>query len=231
MKLFLFIFLINSIAMAVESKEILVQGNCDIKIVPDRGIVNFTAENQSRDQQEAIKKTNQQMAQLKDRIAKLKLPDPEVKNTSYTVQPVREYENNRYVDKGTKVSLSLEVTTSDITRLGEAMVEASKVGIQNVGSLHTFMSIKQRQQEYLRCLDLAADDAKEKAAQLARKFKITLGSVSRIIESPIINQPGPYPEKSMMMMKSSSSMDIAAANIEPGTQNFSTSIQVAFTIK
>ena len=36
------------------------------------------------------------------------------------------------VDKGIRASMTLEVTTSDIARLGESMVEASKVGLEKV---------------------------------------------------------------------------------------------------
>jgi uncharacterized protein YggE len=227
---FLLLFILSSLALAEELKGVQVQGSCQIKVIPDRASVSFTAENQHKDQQSAVKKTNAQINELKEKIEKLKLEQVEIKTTSYTVYPVKEWEKDHYVDKGTKASLSLEITTSAISRLGEAMVEASKVGIQNVGSLNTFLSLEKSQAEYLRCLDIASLDARKKADQLAKKLDFSLGKVLNVIESPV-TLSAPLMEKSFMARSSVTSMDAAPVSIDPGTQNYSTNIQVTFEIK
>jgi len=218
-------------SLALSKDEIQVQGNCEVKVTPDRGSLSFTAENQAKDQQVAIKKTNDQINSLKEKIQKLKLEDLELRNTNYNVYPVREYENNRMIDKGIKVSLSLEVTTSSISKLGEAMVQASELGISNVSSLTTFLSIKKSQEEYLKCLDIAAEDARKKADQLAKKLGFKVGEVTGIIEAPKFQQtPGPYPMP--MLAKGAMAMDAAApVSIEAGQQTFTTSLQINFAIK
>ena len=177
----LLLLILSPVLFAGETEGVQVQGSCQMKVIPDRGTVSFTTENQTKDQQEAVKKTNSQMNDLKEKIQKLKLADIEFKTTNYSVYPVREYEKDHYVDKGTKASMTLEVTTSEIPRLGEAMVEASKAGIQNVGSMVTFLSLEKSQAEYLKCLDIASNDARKKADQLAKKlgFKIGDGQFKR----------------------------------------------------
>jgi uncharacterized protein YggE len=224
------IFILSSFVMASNNEGLKVQGNCTMKVIPDRGIVSFTAENQNKEQQEAVKKTSQQINLLKEKIQKLKLADLEVKTTNYSVYPVREYEKDHYVDKGTKVSMTLEVTTSEIQRLGEAMVEASKVGIQNVGSMVTFLSLEKSQAEYLKCLTIASNDARKKAEQLAKELDFKVGKVLNVVESPATSpSPGPYPERAFMAK--SAMMDAAPVVVEAGTQNFSTNILVTFDIK
>ena len=229
MKFIFGILILSSLSFAKD--HIQVQGNCEVKVTPDRASITFTAENQAKDQQVAIKKTNDQINSLKDKILKLKLENLEIKNTNYSVYPVREYENNRMVDKGIKVSLSLEVSTSSIAKLGEAMVQASELSISNVSSLNTFLSIKKSQDEYLKCLDIAAEDAKKKADQLARKLGFRVGEVTGIIETPKFPQaPSPYPVP--MLAKGMMAMDAAApVSIEAGQQTFSTSLQINFAIK
>jgi uncharacterized protein YggE len=222
-------FIISSAAMASAKQGLLVQGNCQLKVVPDRGSINFTAENQNKDLQSAVKKTTHQINELKEKIQKLKLEHFELRTLNYAVYPVREYEKDKYVDKGIKVSMTLEVTTSQIQRLGEAMMEASNVGIQNVGSLITFLSLEKSQDEYLKCLDLASIDAKKKADQLAKKLNFGVGKVLNLVEAPALNQ-APVPER-MVMAKSTMMMDGSAPSVEAGTQNFSTQIQVTFEIK
>ncbi|WPU63447.1 SIMPL domain-containing protein [Peredibacter starrii] len=220
------IVLLFSVAAFADDPEISVQGNCEIKVTPDRGAITFTAENQARDQKDAVKKTTEQINQLKEEIKKLNLADLELKNTNYNVFPVREYEKEKIVDKGIRATLSLEVTTSEIARIGEAMQSAAKVGVINVGSLTTFLSLEKSQKEYLKCLDIAADDAKGKAQQLAKKLGFKLGDVIKLNEVPQMPQPVPVMERAMMK-----SMDAAPAQIEPGTQQYSTNIQVTFKIK
>jgi len=223
------LFILSSFAMAAKDDGLKVQGSCNIKVVPDRGTVSFTSENQHKEQHEAVKKTNAQVNLLKEKIQKLKLSEAEIKTTNYAVYPVREYEKDHYVDKGIKVSMTLEVTTSEIPRLGEAMVEASKAGIQNVGSMVTFLSLEKSQAEYLKCLTVASNDARKKADQLAKELDFKVGKVLNVVESPAASAPSHYPERAFMAK--SAMMDAAPVAIEPGTQNFSTNILVTFEIK
>ena len=227
--LVLFSLLLSPLVIADDKPSIQVQGNCEIKVVPDRGTITFEASNQDKDQKVSVKKTNEQINKLKEAITALKLPHLELKNSNYSVYPVREYEKEKYVDKGYKASLTLEVTTSDIARIGEAMMSASKVGITNVGALQSFLSLEKSQAEYLKCLDIAADDARNKAKQLAKKLNFKIGDVISLIEVPNTERPTPYPERSMM--KTMALADSAPTQIEAGTQQFSTNIQVTFSIK
>jgi len=224
----LLLLILSPVLFASETEGVQVQGSCQMKVIPDRGTVSFTTENQTKDQQEAVKKTNSQMNDLKEKIQKLKLADIEFKTTNYSVYPVREYEKDHYVDKGTKASMTLEVTTSEITRLGVAMVEASKAGIQNVGSMVTFLSLEKSQAEYLKCLDVASNDARKKADQLAKKLGFKVGDVLNVIESPA-QQASHFPERAMFAK--GAMMDAAPVSIDAGTQIFSTNILVTFDIQ
>lgn len=229
MKALLLFFLVSS-AWARDPNQIQVQGNCQLKVTPDRGSVTFTAENQSKDQKEAVNKTNEQIEHLKKKIHTLDLPHLELQNTQYQVLPIREYEKDRYVDKGLRAILSLEVTTSDISRLGQVMAEASKLGVQNVGSLKTFLSLEKSKKEYLNCLDIAAEDARGKAQKLAHKLGFKIGDVMNLIETPTLPR-GPVMTMDgggAGMLKSAM---VAPTTIEPGHMDFSTTLQVTFEIK
>jgi uncharacterized protein YggE len=229
MKYFYLLLLVPMMALADKHEGIQVQGSCDIKITPDRASVSFTAENQSKQQTESVKKTNDQMNDLKNRITALKLGNVEFKTTNYQVTPIREWEKEKMVDKGIRASMTLEVSTSQIERLGETMVEASKAGLENVGQMTTYLSIEKQQAEYLKCLDVASKDARRKADQLADKLDFKVGDVVSVIESPA-QMPGPIPFPERTMMKSAM-RDTAPVSVDPGTQTFSTTIQVTFKIK
>lgn len=230
MRIILSFFLLTSVAWAeMDVPQIQVQGKCERDVVPDRGLISFTAENQSRDQQEAVKKTTAQINKLKEALKALKLSDVEFKNTGYSVYPVREWEKERMVNKGFRSALTLQITTSDISRLGEAMLKASAAGITNVGSLETFLSLKKSQEEYLKCLDIAAKDAKLKAKKLALELGFKIGEVILLNETPQLEEPQPVPMRSMM--KRMALADAAPTKVEAGTQKFATTILVSFKIK
>ena len=229
MKKYLLIALITSTSWASDPSSVVVQGSCNIKVTPDRGTITFTAENQSKNQQEAVKKTNDQINILKKQISDLKLEGLDLKNSNYSVYPVREYEKERYIDRGTKVSLTLEVTTSEIGRIGETMILATKNNIQLVGQLSTFLSPEKSQAEYLNCLDIAAIDAKNKAQQIGRKLGFKIGDVLHVNESPSI--PQPYFRGAQALAFSDAGGAIEKTTIEAGQQQFSTTLQVTFSIK
>lgn len=216
--------LIGIVSFSAWSNEVKVIGNCSIKVTPDQASVVFTAENQSKDQKSAALKTNSQMNSLKEKIKSLNLEDVVLKNTNYQVQPIREYEKDRLIDKGTRVALSLEVTTSSITRLNEAMDLAIKEGIQNVSSLRMFLSQKKNQAEYSRCLEIASEEANSKAKLLAKKFNQSLGEAVKIQETGA-SAPGPvFHERAMMKSADSSPL-------ETGEQDFQASVEVTFELK
>lgn len=217
-------------SMALADSKIEVQGSCDIKVTPDRGVITFTSEHQAKDQQDAVKKTHDQINKLKEEIKALKLSDLELKTTNYSVFQVREYEKDKYVEKGYKATLSLEVTTSNIAEIGNTTVKASNVGIKNVGSLSTYLSNEKTQEEYLKCLDIAAIDAKKKANQLANKLGFKIGNVIELVESPNIQKS--YGDRPMLKMMALSSNESAApSDVEAGKVQFATTIKVTFAIK
>jgi uncharacterized protein YggE len=229
---FLSILLVSAASLAAGNSSIQVQGSCEVKVIPDRGMMTFTAENQSKNLKEAVAKTTDQINRLKEKIQSLKLADLGLKNTHYQVYPIRDYEKDRWVDRGTRSSLSLEVTTSDIPRLGEAIELASKEGIQIVSSLTTFLSLEKTRSEYLKCLDLAAEDARQKGLQLAKKLEFKLGPVIQVIESPLIqSQPRPMYEAKSALLRGSMGDTPQATSIEAGEQQYSSTIQVSFSIK
>jgi uncharacterized protein len=227
MKLILISFLLSSCSLARGGRVVEVTGKCEIGVIPDRASISFTAENQSREQKIAVTKTNEQINQLKDKINSLNLPNLELKNTNYAVFPVREYEKERYVDKGTRATLTLEVSTSDIASLGETLTLASQLGIQNVGALIMSLSPEKAQTEYLKCLDIASQDAQQKAQRLAKNLGFKVGEVKKVIESPLERTSAPEPK---YMLKSLSAESMTSTKLEAGEQQFSTTLQVSFKI-
>ena len=148
----------------------------------------------------------------------------------YNVNEQKEWEKDRQVSKGHRAQLSLEVSTSDVSRLGEVVAIAVKQGVQETGQLETYLSLQKEKNEYLNCLSIAAKDAQTKAQRLARELGRTVGEAQTIQEGRAEASPPVFKmmeAHNMMSAKTASS----APTVDAGTQSFTASIQVSFKLK
>ncbi len=214
------------------ARLVSVQGRCEIKVTPDRGNLQLRTEKTAADTALAVDEVSKKIEAAKKKIQKLELADLELRTTHFQVHEHREWENNKNVFKGYRASLGLEVTTSDIAKLGNVMAEAAKLGLTGTDSLRTFLSLEKSQKEYLKCLDIASADALKKAKQLAKSLDASVGEVESVNESPAIIS-APQPMYSAMMDGGMRGMEKAAQapSIEVGDQTFSTTLQVSFQLK
>lgn len=207
-----------------------VQGKCEIKVTPDRGSIQLNTEKVAPSSAAALDEVTKKIDAAKASIQKMNLKDLELRTTHLQLNRHSEWENNKSVFKGFRAALGLEVTTSDIKQLGSVMAEAAKLGLTGTDSFNTFLSLEKSRKEYLKCLDIAAIDAKKKAEQLAKTLNNDIGEVESIIESPaVMHRPQPL----MMMAEASmaKSMDAAAPAIEVGDQTFQASVQVVYRLR
>ncbi len=229
MKFFITSLCLISLPALASSSFVSVTGKCQIKVVPDQASLSFTAEALEKDQKKSVSKITTQMNELTEQVKALKLKGMVLETSNYSVQQQRDWENNKMIDKGYRASVTLTISSNEITRMGEAMSLGSKIGITNISNMRTFLSLEKEQAEYLKCLDIAADDARSKADQLAKKLKAKVGDVLEIHEHQQVASPTPVYERTMMAMKGAA--DSAPVQIEAGQQIFSTQIEVKFSLK
>ena len=230
---FLVLFILVFSGLPTFARQVSVSGKCEIKVVPDRGSVQLTTEKNASSVKEAVEFVTKQIEQARQAVIKMKLADQELRTTQFQVSPRHEWENNKNVFKGYRASLGLEVTTSEITRLGEVMGKASAIGVNGTNNYRTFLSLEKSQAEYLKCLDVASQDAQKKAERLAKNLDAKLGEVESILEGQLqIEAPAPHV---MMETEALRSSDGAAKSMMPtidvGDQVYSTTVRYVFKLK
>jgi hypothetical protein len=228
MGLMTILILATSTAFAAETeRKVTVSGHCTRQVVADRGAITLTSEFKSKDPKTAAAEATRAYETVKSAVKRLDLPDAEMKTSEYSVNELREWEKDKSVSKGFRARMGLEVTTSDIAKLGDVIDIATREGVQDVGSLTTTLSPAKLQKEKFNCLSEAALDARAKAERLAE----TLGSK---LEGPLeISETGEAepirPMLSAMALRGSSLA--APPTVEPGFQTLSTSVQVTFRLR
>lgn len=229
--------LVGSAAQAVsERRSISVSGTCTRQITPDRGSITVTVEIMDMDLQVAAKKATETYDKVKEAVQKLRLENPNLTTSEYSLIEVKEWQKDRNVFKGFRARMGLRVATSSIQRLGEVITIAAKQGVRDVGALNTFLSQEKLLKEQSNCLEEAGANATARATRLASSLDAKLGEVLEITEASSSGQPSPPPIVMNAMMSKRMNMmggaeDAAAPSVEAGAQTLNVTIYATFAIK
>jgi uncharacterized protein YggE len=232
MKKFLFLLTLSSLLHAKEHvQSVSVIGKCQKEMEPDKVAITYTIEFLDMDQQISSDKANKQLANLKNKIAGLKLKELELATTNYTIQPLRQWENQKQIFKGHQTQIGLKVITSQTTRVGELFKISSDLKIENLSGPHFFIGKEKYQKGYQECLKIASADATTKANTLAKNLNIQLGKVIKVSETQTHQSPYPRPEMPMNLKMGRSEMMAEAPQIDIGKQDINMDLYVEFEIK
>ncbi|MBP9674393.1 MAG: SIMPL domain-containing protein [Bacteriovoracaceae bacterium] len=211
---------------------ISVQGTCIKQIVPDRGRVSLTVRELSKTPAEGQNRANEKYEKLRQDIKKLNLKDLELETSQFNVFERKEWEKDKMISKGFETSMGLTITTSEVDRLGEVLGLGSKYQVESQGGLESFVSSSRRQTEERNCLEVAMQDAKDKAKVMSETLKVKVGKPLLISEN--FGQ-SPMPQPRVMMMRKTMAQDSAEAQnvpqIEVGRQEIQRHIHVDFALE
>lgn len=212
-------------------RAVSVNGQC-LKMVPaDRGAIVVTADIQDKDLQQAIKKSTQSYEAVRGAVQKLGLKDAQLTTSEYNVQEVRDWEKDRSVFKGYRARMGLQVATSEISRLGEVIAIAAKLGVRDVGALRTYLSEEKTKRERESCLEMAITNAQSKAARMAKAASAKLGRVLTMTE-----EGAEAPNPPIMHMKSANvemeaSADMAPPSVDASSERISVNVNVTYGLE
>jgi len=230
MKILLLVLIFSKSVLASEGvNKVTVSGECTLQITPDRGSVIFVASHLEPLAKTAIAKSTELYEKLRVELKKSGVKNLELASTEYSVQERKEWENNKSVSKGFEARLGLKATTTDVAAMGDLMALAAMVGVKETHSMQITLSESKSLEEKKKCLNIAAQNAKEKAETLVKSLGAKLGKVIQIIESGAIQPPSPGPvfEKAMMRADAGS----GAPMIEGRKQVIHLSVDVTFAIE
>lgn len=218
-------------ALAATERQVAVSGECSRRTPPDRGSIQVTAEFRDADLKVATRKAMDTHERVKAQIKRLQLADPEITTSEYSANEIREWTKDRMVHKGYIARMGLEVSTSDIQRLGEVIAIASREEMKDVGALRMYLSQDKLRSERIACLKDAAQNAKEKAEKLAAALSATVGSVLSIAETSADGlTPAPMP-RFYKSADAETAQSLGAPSVEAGKQEINVAIKAVFELK
>lgn len=209
-------------------RHVAVSGQGEIAVLPDRARVRMGVTQLSPDLLAAETKVNTVVRAFLTEARALGLKDEHVNTTGVSIQPEYVWDekerNNRLV--GYRVSRDIDALVTDLGKLGDVMLRATQVGVNQVQPPQLESSKAREVQQ--QALVKAAQDAQARARLLAETLGMKLGAVHSISA----HEAGPQPPMPKMMMAARAEMDSGNAQmgINAGELRYSASVNAEFEL-
>jgi uncharacterized protein YggE len=167
------------------SNTITVTGEGSYIVVPDEAKINISVFIEEETSQEAVDKNGKTTADVIAALEGLDIQDMDIQTVSFNLDPLYNYRRENeppevYAYRATTV---IEVSTLDMTMVGEIISEAIDAGANDVSSLRFGLSDELERQAKKEALDRAAKDGRDKASDIAESLGIDIVSIYYISES------------------------------------------------
>lgn len=207
--------------------EITVSGKCQKRVDPDRARLNFSSEVTQPTAEDAQKKVNQMYDRVRASVKKLNFKDLEIQTESISVNEDIDWSGGKRKSKGYRAQAMIEVTTSELDRIGEAVPVAIKAGANAVGGLALFLSNDLFEKSYQDCLGEAVKNSRLKAEKILSAQSKKVLDVLEIIEGERLQQ-WPQPVYAKMAMAESTDARSSAPQIESKKQAIDVSVTAKY---
>jgi uncharacterized protein YggE len=210
----------------VPIESITVSGTGRVSLRPDRFTFNVGVQTISPSLEDAVNENNQRVASVVTALKKAGATDSEIRTSGFSLSPQQDYQQGKLPRiVGYSVSNNITVTRNVIADAGRLLQVAVNAGVNQASNIELRNSDPARgRDEGMRA---AFEDARAKAALLARAAGRTLGRAMMINEGSEPAPPRPYP---MAMMKAQAA-DVSEVPIEGGSQETSFTITVVFELR
>lgn len=207
----------TSMNHTMEQNTMILNGNGQVSAVPDVAILRLGVQTEGENLQ-LIQANNADLSQAVLRtLHQLGIDD--IKTFQYEINKVYEYVDGKQLDKGYSVRNIFEIRTEDLNLVGAAIDNAVYSGANIVDLIQLVVS--DPSPYYLQALNLAVEDAYEKATSIAENLGINLSPYPRKITE---NSTLQVPFRAINMREGA-----FATPIEAGTNLITASVTIEFT--
>lgn len=192
-------------------------GKGQVSVIPDIASIRLGVETTGYNLQK-VQEENAKASLAVQQILK-QFGIQEIKTIQYTIDKLYAYENDKRVDKGYSVRNIVEIKTKDMKQIG-ALIDAAVNNGANVIEGISF-EVSNLDFYYQQALNMAVDDAIQKAESIGKQLKTAINPVPRqIVENSV--QPIPY--QAVYSLREG----VSTTPIEPGQNQIQASVTVDF---
>lgn len=196
--------------------KISVLGSAQLEVAPDEAELRLSVVTEDYNVKSAQQRNAQIAGGVIDSLVSAGVDKKQIETVGYSVEKVREWEREKYVDKGYRVKNTVKVTTKSLDKVGDFIDSAVGAGANEVQSVSFSLTKDAKEKVKEQLLQKASDDAKSKAKILASALSVSLGRAVTIAESNYDLAPVYYSGAlyKSAMMEASAPTPIQPKNIE-----------------
>lgn len=214
------------------SSTITVIGSGSYKVTPDKVMVNIAVFSEEETSQEVVDKNSTTIEKVIEAIESLEIEDLEMQTISFNLNSLYDYRREGeapevYAYRATTV---LEISTTEITLIGEVISKAIEEGANDVSSLSFGLSEDLEKQSKKIALEKATTDGKNKANAIAKSLDIEIVDIYYISESETYF-PSPLIAREFAAQESSGIGEVTPPQIIPNEIEVKAVVQIAYLFK
>jgi uncharacterized protein YggE len=178
-----------SAAQPAQPNQIYVAGTGEIYVTPDIAYIYIGVHTESEDVAQALQENNNQAQAIASTLAEMGVESKDVQTTAFNVYPQQQIGPQGEVT-GTKYAVdnTVLVTIRDLSKLGQILDGVVKSGANTINSIQ--FNVQDTTQAVSQARQMAVDDAKTQAQELADAAGVKLG---KILSLSANQQSGPMP--------------------------------------
>jgi hypothetical protein len=202
---------------------VMVTGNGRVSASPDAAVVQLGVQTEAETAEEALNENNQRVQSLLDAISATGVARDDIQTQSIRLFPRYEFhEDGTRTLTGYEASNLIRIRVRELESLGITLDEAVQAGSYTIENIQFEITDPTSLMEQAR--QLAMENARSKAEQLAALADSDLGAVIRIVESS--GAPSPTVQREFSL----AAEEASAVPVEPGTQEISVNVQVTWML-
>jgi uncharacterized protein len=190
-------------------RTINVSGQGKISVAPDIAFLQFGVQTQDKSVNQAQAENAEALQKVYAALEKEHINKEDIQTISYSVNPIYTWDQNKQVFQGYQVEHILRIADRDLADIGQLLDLVAQSGANRIDNIQ--YDTEKRAQYELKALDLAMDDADQKADYLAKKIGKPIQSIVNIHEND--GPSGPIFIPYAKSMADSTQTQIAAGEI------------------
>jgi hypothetical protein len=215
------------IGIAARDRDVItIDGTGKVTTKPDIAQVSLGVLSDAATVKAAQTDNTKKMNDIIAAVKALGVKADDITTTNYSIAPKIDWSNGKQNIIGFTVSQNIEVKVRDLDKVGDILAKGGELGANQAGGVQFTIDDPKKVQADAR--EKAIEDARTKADVLAKQLGLTLVKVVSFSESG--NTPNPMPLYAKAMGVGGGS-DAVAPQIETGTQDVISSVNVTFEVR
>lgn len=171
-------------------RSLVASGQGQVYLTPDIAFINIGVHSQAKSVADALKQNSDLANSIAAALKNQGVDAKDIQTSNFNVYPQQVTGPNGETTNEVmyNVDNTVNVTIRDLTKLGQILDATTAAGANNINSIQ--FDAKDKNQAFIQARQMAIDNAKQQAAEIAKAAGVTLGNVFNVSVS---TPPNPVP--------------------------------------